>query len=213
MGPADLAHLRSFGLHLVVDLRAAAEDRSTLARWAAEYGVAYHHRPVVSGAVAELLHRASSSVEAAVEIRRSVYRQIVDDYGASLAGAIALMAHDVPAGFRCGAGKDRTGILAALIQMLLGASEDDVVADYVALAPDVERLRTLVGSWEAAAEVDLTTPGISTILGTSEEVMRDSLASFHDRWGGPAAYLLTHGLTTDDIEALRTHLGRALTYR
>ena len=206
VGPADLAHLQSFGLRLVVDLRGAAEDRSKLSRWAADCGVAYHHRPVMSGAVGDILREAGSSVEAAVAIRRSVYRQIVDDYGASLAGAVALLAHDSPAGFGCAAGKDRTGILAALIQTLLGASEDDVVADYIALAPTVERLRTLVGSWEAAAEVDLTAPGISTILGTSEELMRDSLAHIAERWGGPAAYLQTHGLTNEDIDALRTHL-------
>jgi protein-tyrosine phosphatase len=206
VGPADLAHLQTFKLRLVVDLRGAAEDRSKLSRWAADYGVAYHHRPVMSGAVADILREAGSSVEAAVAIRRSVYRQIVDDYGISLAGAVALMAHDVPAGFGCAAGKDRTGILAALIQTLLGASEDDVVADYIALAPDVERLRTMVGAWEAAAEVDLTAPGIDTILSTSDELMRESLAHINERWGSSTAYLQAHGLTTGDIESLRSHL-------
>lgn len=206
VGPDDLAHLQSFGLRLVVDLRGMAEDRGTLSRWAAEYGVAYHHRPVLSGAVADFLREAGSSVEAAVAIRHSVYRQIVDDYGAALAGAVALIAHDGPAGFGCAAGKDRTGILAALIQTLLGASEDDAVADYIALAPDVERLRTMVAGWEASADVDLTAPGISTILGTSDELMRDSLAHIAGRWGGPAAYLQAHGLTLEDIDALRTRL-------
>ena len=206
VGPADLAHLQSYGLRLVVDLRGAAEDRSKLSRWAAGCGVAYHHRPVMSGAVADILHQASSSVEAAVAIRRSVYRQIVDDYGASLAGAVAVMAHDLPAGFGCAAGKDRTGILAALIQTLLGASEDEAVADYIALAPDVERLRMMVGTWDASAEVDLTAPGIDTILSTSDELMRDTLAHIAGHWGGASAYLQAHGLAIADIEALRTRM-------
>jgi protein-tyrosine phosphatase len=209
VGPEDLAHLQSFGLHLIIDLRGSAEDRSTLIRWAADDGVAYHHRPILVGAVgqvADILRQAGHSVEAATALMRSVYRQIIDNHGASLAGAVALMAHDVPAGFGCAAGKDRTGILAALIQTLLGASEDDAVADYIALAPDVERLRTLVGSWEDSAEVDLTAPGISTILSTSDELMRDALAHVADRWGGPAEYLQAHGLTAEDIDSLRTRL-------
>jgi protein-tyrosine phosphatase len=209
VGPADLAHLGTFGLRCVVDLRGIGEDRTSLTGWAADGGVTYHHQPILVGAVgqvAEILRQAGSSVEAAIEARRSVYRQIVDDYGAALAGAIALMAHDLPAGFGCAAGKDRTGILAALIQTLLGASEDDAVADYIALAPDVERLRGLVGGWDESAEVDLTAPGIDTLLSTSDELMRDSLAHINDRWGSPIAYLQAHGLTAADIEALRTHL-------
>jgi protein-tyrosine phosphatase len=209
VGPDYLAHLQRFGLHLIIDLRGSAEDRSRLIRWAGESGVAYHHRPILVGAVgqvAEILRQAGTSVEAATALMRSVYRQIVDDFGASLAGAVALMAHDVPAGFGCAAGKDRTGILAALIQTLLGASEDDAVADYIALAPDVERLRTLVGTWDDSAEVDLTAPGISTILSTSEELMRDALSHIAARWGGPAEYLQAHGLASDDIEALRDRL-------
>lgn len=209
VGPADLAHLRAFGLRCVVDLRGAGEDRTALTRWAADDGVTYHHQPILVGAVgqvAEILREAGSSVEAAIAVRRSVYHRIVDDYGAALAGAVAHMAHDLPAGFGCAAGKDRTGILAALIQTLLGASEDDAVADYIALAPAVERLRALVGGWEESAQVDLTAPGIDTLLSTSDELMRDSLAHIAEHWGGPAAYLQAHGLTTDDVEALRNRL-------
>lgn len=209
VGPADLAHLRTFGLRCVVDLRGMGEDRTTLTRWAADDGVTYHHQPILVGAVgqvAEILREAGSSVEAAIAVRRSVYRQIIDDYGTALAGAVALMARDLPAGFGCAAGKDRTGILAALIQTLLGASEDDAVAGYIALAPNVERLRGLVGGWDESGEVDLTAPGIDTLLGTSDELMRDSLAHINDRWGGSTAYLEAHGLTTEDIETLRNGL-------
>lgn len=209
VGPADLAHLRTFGLRCVVDLRGMGEDRTRLTHWAADDGVTYHHQPILVGAVgqvAEILREAGSSVEAAVAVRRSVYRQIIDDYGTALAGAVALMARDLPAGFGCAAGKDRTGILAALIQTLLGASEDDAVADYIALAPDVERLRGLVGGWDESSEVDLTAPGIDTLLSTSDELMRDSLAHINDGWGGSTAYLQAHGLTTEDIEALRNGL-------
>jgi protein-tyrosine phosphatase len=209
VGPADLAHLQALGLRLVVDLRGSAEDRSTLSRWAAGYGVAYHHLPVTVGApgqMADILRRAGPSVEAATAVQRSVYRQIVDDHGAALAGAVALMAGNLPAGFGCAAGKDRTGILAALVQTLLGVSEADVVTDYVALAPGVERLRTVLEDWGVPTEVDLTAPGIDTLLSASEGLMQDALAHLADRWGGAAPYLQAHGLPASDIEALRTRL-------
>jgi protein-tyrosine phosphatase len=145
-------------------------------------------------------------VEAALSVQRSVYRRIVDEYGAALARAVALMADDLPAGFGCAAGKDRTGILAGLIQTVLGASEEDVVADYMALAPDVARLRTELADWGLPAEVDLTAPGIDTLLSTSDELMRDVLARIAAGWGGASGYLRAHGLTTATFERLRARV-------
>jgi protein tyrosine/serine phosphatase len=116
---------------------------------------------------------------------------------------------NLPAGFGCAAGKDRTGILAALLQSLAGVAEDDVVADYIALAPDVQRLRRALAGWGAPTGVDLTAPGIDTLLGAADELMRDALAHLADRWGGAAAHLQAHGLAPEEIEALRNRLVEA----
>ncbi|MGH2668640.1 MAG: tyrosine-protein phosphatase [bacterium] len=209
VGPTDLAHLQALGLRLVVDLRGSAEDRTRLSGWADDYGVVYRHQPVTVGAagqMADLLRQAGPSVEAATAVLRSIYREILDEHGGALSGAISLMAGNLPAGFGCAAGKDRTGILAALLQTLAGMSENDVVADYIALAPDVDRLRTVLEDWETPAGVDLTAPGIDTLLSATDEIMRDALAHLAERWGGAAAYLRAHGLAAEDIEELRNRL-------
>jgi len=52
-----------------------------------------------------------------------------------------------PALFHCTAGKDRTGIVAAVLLRLLGVADDDVMADYL-LSNDIRR------PWIEAVEVD-----------------------------------------------------------
>jgi len=55
--------------------------------------------------------------------------------------ATVLVEHDAyPAVFHCSAGKDRTGILAAIVLGLLGVPDDVIVADYTLSAAAMERM-------------------------------------------------------------------------
>ena len=49
-------------------------------------------------------------------------------------------AHRYPLVFHCFAGKDRTGILTALVLGLLGVADDDIAADYALSAAAMHRL-------------------------------------------------------------------------
>jgi len=62
----------------------------------------------------------------------SLYGLVLDDASALLVDLVGeVAACEGPALVHCAAGKDRTGIAAALVLRLLGASHDDVVADYL----------------------------------------------------------------------------------
>ena len=54
-------------------------------------------------------------------------------------------ADSAPVVFHCTSGKDRTGVVAALVLTLLGVSREDVVADFALTARATERL---VADWE-----------------------------------------------------------------
>lgn len=54
-------------------------------------------------------------------------------------------ADSAPVVFHCASGKDRTGIVAALVLTLLGVSRKDVVADFALTARATDRL---VADWE-----------------------------------------------------------------
>ena len=78
---------------------------------------------------------------------QDIYRRILDEFAGSLVGAMTAIADTQPAGFGCAAGKDRTGLLSALLQDVLGVQRADILAGYVSQAPDPDRLREAVGTW------------------------------------------------------------------
>ena len=60
------------------------------------------------------------------------YVEMTEIGGSALARSISLLAGDapLPAVFHCAAGKDRTGVLGALVLRLLGVADADIVDDY-----------------------------------------------------------------------------------
>ena len=61
------------------------------------------------------------------------YCEIVRDEAPLVAAALSHTVRALQSGavlFHCTAGKDRTGVLAALLYLLLGVAEEDIIADY-----------------------------------------------------------------------------------
>jgi protein tyrosine/serine phosphatase len=113
---------------------------------------------------------------------------------------IAAHCHE-PLLFHCTSGKDRTGVVAALIQLLLGVAEELVVEDYALtdarMPPIVEGLRgTNYG-------VDLGHP---EMFRARAGTMRSVLAELTARHGSADEWALDSGLTHDDLSRLREQL-------
>jgi protein-tyrosine phosphatase len=77
------------------------------------------------------------------------YAEVAEDGVKELRQALELIASDDsgPLVFHCAVGKDRTGLLAALVLTLLGVGEEDVVADYALTGLATERL---IADWQRA---------------------------------------------------------------
>jgi protein-tyrosine phosphatase len=121
-----------------------------------------------------------------------LYLSWVEGSGAAFAEAVRALARPdgMPALVHCTAGKDRTGVLVALVLDVLGVEEKAIVADYmeshVMLTADPG---DIVYQYRIDAEV---------IVGT--------LAHVRARYGSAEAYLLTQGVTAQEIAALREGL-------
>ncbi len=135
------------------------------------------------------------------------YRNALDACGDRLATILRRMA-EAPEGlvvFHCTAGKDRTGVLAALILKLCEVSDDDVVADYALTAqstPLIERLRgrALAGGGDPDHVERVLASDAPTMA-----AMLDHLASVH---GGVHDYLDRHGLEDEARQRLVDRLCR-----
>ena len=122
------------------------------------------------------------------EKHRALYREALELDAARFAEAVGVLAAaDGGVLFHCVGGKDRTGLLAALLLRLVGAPMEVVEADYVR---SEARLRLAGG----------VPPGaVSALRGVVDRVLDEAEA----RHGSTAAYLLDAGAAEAQLERLR----------
>jgi protein-tyrosine phosphatase len=200
-----------FGITTVIDLRAESElkgapgppfsdfqSSSPVAAPEADGDSsvpAYLNLPLVDDKTAAVLNQAATMPDR--------YRLMVDRRQAAI-GAIfnAIAAADGPVLFHCFAGKDRTGIVAAMVLSLAGVEADAIGADYA--ETDVQ-LATRYSDWLAKAAPDRL-ESMRSELRCPPEWMLGTLEHVERTWGGVDAYLEAAGVTTADIDRLSTKL-------
>jgi protein-tyrosine phosphatase len=140
----DLARFGALGIRTVIDLRHPWEADQG-GRVPAATGLAYHnlsieHRPYDQTALGEVVEP--------VRFLADRYAEVAADGSAEIGQALRLIAtaNGAPLVIHCASGKDRTGLLAAVVLSLLGVSEDDIVADFALTGLATERL---VADWHA----------------------------------------------------------------
>ncbi|KAL7549381.1 hypothetical protein ACHAWF_012653 [Thalassiosira exigua] len=104
-----------------------------------------------------------------------------------------------PVAFYCTAGKDRTGMIAAIILALLGAEDDAIVEDYSLSAnvyAEMNDHKAMVG---ALSQRSLDA---KTFLGAPPEVMRDTLENIRKSYGSVEEYLDFIGFGEESRERL-----------
>lgn len=203
----ELGDLEALQLDLLVDLRGAGERRDTLQGWAQAHTVRYEHVPIDSAAPQQLAEAgAGATEEDGFAHLRSIYRQIVDRHGHSFARTLTLIADAPRAGFGCAAGKDRTGLVAAFLHVLLGASEEQAADYYVASAPSVEQLAPLVAEYFKLEPGTPMPPGVAALLGVSTELLLETFEELRRRHSSIEGYLLQAGMSPEVPARLRRHL-------
>ena len=107
--------------------------------------------------------------------------------------------------FHCAAGKDRTGVLAAVVLALLGVDEETIIGDYAltaaAMASLVERLKQ--DRPEALSAMNDQPPAY---LATPPEAMRRFLDHVRAEHGSMVGYVRGIGVELEVVEALHTTL-------
>jgi protein-tyrosine phosphatase len=202
--PADVTHLvHDFGLRLVIDLRTQREidqdGPSALARAGVET-VALSFIPEEG--------RELPEIEDDVHRLTHIYLGYLRDRADNVVSAVRrLAAPDAgPALVHCAAGKDRTGVLVALVLDAVGVERDAVVADY---ALSAEQIQALFRRWTAASgdpmPEDLTRhmPRAEAMDAVLEHLDAEYGS---DGVGGAAGWLLAHGLDEASLARLRARL-------
>jgi protein-tyrosine phosphatase len=104
--------------------------------------------------------------------------------------------------FHCFAGKDRTGIIAAMLLALAGVSDDEIAADYA--ETDVQ-LAKQYEIWIDEAPLERREAFRAELRCPPERIL-GVLEAMRRRWGGVEGYLESAGTTAATIDSLRSKL-------
>jgi len=188
---------------LVIDLRSPGETAAGGCSWPA--GVRVDQMPLLRrAAVVTGRHDSGSGPRRPVRLE-SLYLAMLQAVPEKLASLVGLAAHATgPVLVHCAAGKDRTGVAAAVLLMAAGVEPEAVIADYTATTPRMPALlsRLQVLGRRLPADAD-THP---ELLGTPVEAIT-AVAERLTSWpGGPQAWLASYGGSPDDAARWRDRL-------
>jgi len=135
--PEERDVIAGLGIATVVDLRTKEEAEHGGRFPTHVWEVAYHHLPMF-----DVLPDWPADIGDPALYLAERYLEMFDSGRATLATIFGLLAREesYPLVFHCAAGKDRTGIVAALVLDVLGVDDDVIAADYGLSQEAMERL-------------------------------------------------------------------------
>ncbi len=195
--PRDLERLADIGITTVVDLRTAAEVTRE-GRAPDAMAARYLHHSVLKEEGTE----SQAAPRGDVALR---YRWYLEESPEVVATVLGLFAadHHHPLVFHCAAGKDRTGVVAALVLECLGVDRPTVVADYVATQPAMPAIIERLRRTRPDLVPDEVPPTAYAVRATAIEGF---LASLDEEYGGASGWAASVGLGSAFLEELRANL-------
>jgi hypothetical protein len=202
--PDDVIALEPLGLRTVIDLRSAAELDERGRFPVDAHPVIFRHLPIVDATWAQVDVPEYTTDE---DFLIWAYQEMLTVGAPRFVAAFEALAEPgaLPAVFHCAAGKDRTGILAALLLGALGVSHDDIVTDYTLTVEGMARFRAWAEiHWPEFAERMAAMPtAFGQALPDAMSHIVDELRAEH---GSIRDYVRSIGVSEATLETLETAL-------
>lgn len=187
--------MEAYGIATVIDLRSPAEIAQSPNPFADGAGPAYLNIGVVDdasmrklGEASEMLERYMIMINQRQEAFRDVFTAMADAEGGVL--------------FHCFAGKDRTGLVAAMLLSVTGVDAEHITADFG--ETDVQ-LAGRYARWIAEAEPERRAEMREELRCPPERIL-GVLEYVQGRWGGVDGYLEAAGVSPERIDRLSSKL-------
>ena len=159
----------------------------------------------------------ASPAEAAGRYMTDEYRQFPTRNGAqqALHRVVTLLGAGRPVLTHCFAGKDRTGFVIATVLEAIGIERDAIVADYLRSNGSVPLLRERITEMiQQRADTELTPEVVKftearlsdEVLGVRPEYLDAARQTIDETYGSLDSYLRDSGISTADINQLRSAL-------
>ncbi len=203
IAPQEVGRLHDEGLRAVIDLRTSAEVADAPNPFAAYADVHYVNLPLfddlspqaMSDAAQEGDHPLFTFYMTAMETRGDAICAILTEMAQIDDGAVL---------FNCTAGKDRTGIIAALLLGIAGVDRKEIIADYALTAEFIPELVAEFLDLSRARGGD--TESYARMLESPAETLAATMDAIRQRYGTFRTYLEAIGLPESVRLALRARL-------
>jgi protein-tyrosine phosphatase len=188
-----------YGIRTVIDLRLPQEVEREPNPFAAPdgHGVAYRNVSFIDPAATPPAERTTLAGD---------YTGMLERFPTQVASVITAVARAERGGvvIHCAAGKDRTGLVAALLLTVAGVAPEAIAEDY---ALTTEALRPREAQWLADGPGDRAEREAALLWSRAlPEVMQEVLADTVARYGAVEDYLLRAGVDAADIVRVRARL-------
>lgn len=212
---ADQAELTRRGLRTVCDLRDNAERSGEpnpfvegnveVTYWTRDYEQSM-------GDLGAVLTGPEAGPEASRAALMAAYRTIPQDQAEGFAQMFRYLAEgQLPLAFNCTAGKDRTGVGAALLLTLLGVPRETVVADY-ALSDDIVDYRaqmedSVASNPSYAFLMELPWETVEPLVASDPAYIESAFAALEEDYGSVDAFIENElGVTAEMKQTIRNTL-------
>lgn len=183
----DLEYLKGIGIETVIDLRSEEEVKKKESNFEGnECFKLLHYKVNGDGKIPDTCQDVPISYMKMLEGNDTIYK------------IFKLLANEENGVlYFCNAGKDRTGVVSALILMTLGADKKDIIADYTL---SNIYMRDILKKFEENSE----DKKIKDIITPKMEYMEQFLDYFNEKYGAVDNYLNDIGITEEDVNKIRS---------
>ena len=183
---ADIQALKDYGVKAVIDLRSDFEKEQQVNPFVDDQDIDFYEVNLFDSTKASIVPEEVKQYKDLggvyiymLEGMKNKFKDLFDIFLKYLYDGVM---------FHCSAGKDRTGITAALLLDLMGCHEYDIVKDYIEIN---EELAKMMENEEA-----------KQYLKSSPRYMMELLDYLREHYGSSKEYLLQIGLKNEEIEQL-----------
>jgi protein-tyrosine phosphatase len=198
----DYAYLGKLGIRSVCDFRSTSERKSGPNLWVDDAKISYWTRDYAlsasnSGAILSSLASGKATPELMRDVMLTTYRDFPEAQKPAYTEMFAqLVDGKLPLAFNCTAGKDRTGLGAALVLTALGVPFETIKADYL-LSNRYLDASAIKADKSLSMMMSRLSPEVAApLVGVEAAYLDAAFAEINKRYGSVDAYL-SDGLGLD----------------
>ncbi len=191
--------LAEAGVTTIIDFRSDVERERSVTPDPAPYGIRHIHAPVFQEDASPVgLENAFPGFGTVygrfLEMGRDAYRTLIE-VTADAGGRVL---------FHCAAGKDRTGVAAALLLDMAGVDDETIIADYTLTEP---LLKPMLEQWlPEMRERGVDETRAQQLLAAPRDAIETALKTLREKHGSAEGYARDLGVSDSTISALRARL-------